>query len=246
MNSQVNTQVQPAITTPFTVPASVQRMKDSGELWGVGMVTLPQGIVPYYLSCDDVLADAAWVEKLFQLWGVKAGHVGYVSYMLDQMGQCWPLFLACVSQGIPLVTGLNSRFDAGRKEMFLRCFNVEFVFGISGELLSGLGDVGHNLVEVLSRTRLRVALPDAWDMLEEHGIAYWKLQPVGPVLAIEPPEGGGFIYDDIEWKLTETNGQIFVSSSPWRACGFEQIATGLYGSLVAVDGQSRLLLNGTK
>lgn len=218
------------------------------ELWGVGLIQA-EGRAPalaYPISQTDVQADTAWLEDVLERMGVGKGDVGYVSYMNDQTAQYWPLFLASVSLGAPLATGMNLGFDASRLEMFLRRLPVKFTFGLTQELLSGLKACGHDLRTVLARSPILVAHRNAWAEMEAIGLPFWKLLMLGPTMAFEPPSGGGFQFDTREWQVAEDDGHLFISSSPERACRFNHIDTGSAGSLVQVHGEWRVQLRSTQ
>jgi hypothetical protein len=214
-------------------------------LWGVGQAwraAAAGGPVPCALSHADAHADAAWLEDLLESMGVRPGDVGYISYMNDQMAQYWPLFMACVSLGVPLATGMDMRFDASRLEMFLRRLPLKFVFGLSNELLLGLKATGHDLRAVLSRAAVLVAGPDTWAELEQLQLPHWKLLLLGPALAVQPPGGGGFVFDTREWQLTEDGGKLLITGAPVRAGRFERFDTGLRGRVFQVGGEWRFEL----
>lgn len=226
----------------FYAPVGRVSVQDRRELWGVGRADLPIGTVPYYLSHHDIQADTAWMEGILERLGIQPGRGMYIAHSSDQLGQIWPVFLAAMSHRIPAGTGQNSRYDAYRLEMFLRRLPTDLVFGVSAELLIGLGDAGHDPMDVLSRAPILVAYPDAWQALAAAGRRFWKMLNVGPVLAFEPPEGGGFIYDSAEWRV-ESDGQgrlLLSAADPARACGFSMVDVGLHGQVCTHQGTSRI------
>lgn len=229
-----------------TQPWESMNLAERSDLWGIGQAWIPAalgGPQPYPLSHADMRADTAWMEDRLEAMGVAEGDVGYVSYMNDKIAQHWPLFLACVSLGVPLATGMDLRFDAGRLEMFLRRLPIKFVFGLSHELVTGMRHAGFNLREVLSKAPVHVVCQDAWAEFDTLDLPYWRALMLGPALALESPQRDGFVFDAKEWRLRDDDdGHLRITSHPSRACGFHDLNTGVQGRLVKNKSEWRIEL----
>jgi hypothetical protein len=55
------------------------------------------------------------------------------------------------------------------------------------------------------------------------------LHALGPVLAFEPPDETGLVYDDQDWAIEAQGEQLVVTSRASRACSVVRLPTGVKG-----------------
>ena len=208
--------------------------------WAIGLLRLPGGYQPYAVSARDIERDTAWAMHVFEWIGLKAGEPVHLIGAGCDNEILWPYENALIRMRAPFGVAEPVRIDAARTNMFLRRFRMQAVIGLSGELVDGLVAAGRDLEHLLGHSII-VALPDACAKLGDAGLAPWKMLPVGPMYAFEPPAGGGARYDASEWFVEADGEELLLTSLASRASPFVRLRTGVKGR-VEVGPAGRLLL----
>jgi hypothetical protein len=206
----------------------------------IGRIKLASVILPYPMSFRDVERDTEWALSQLTAMQLRDDRLSLFISAGAEMAQVWPYENAAQQLGSPLCFAENSPFDAYRVEMFLRRFDIQLVFGVTRAIVQGLIDGGHDLHKVFSAAGHVVAHADAWQLLRAAGVAAWRLVPLGPAYALEPPAGGGVRYDQREWFVEEKQGELLLTSLARRAAPFVRLHTGVSGS-VRIDGDTRVI-----
>lgn len=211
--------------------------------WIVGVARFGCGTLPYPLSRRDVERDTAWALTVYGWLGLEPGRtVHLIGDGADEISW-WPFENAAMRLRVPWIQAEASRFDANRTDMILRRFRLQAVIGLSAPVLDTLLELGRDLRALLSPLRAIVARPEAVATLHAHGFSPWRLVQIGPVLAFEPPQGGGARYDDSEWRIEAIDGELALTSINARASPFARLRTGVRGRVELVDGAPRVLLD---
>lgn len=208
------------------------------HLWAIGCARVPAGVLPYPVSWRDIDADTRWAQQLLRAMGIGRGALVHLSHFYSELAQLWPFYQAVRDLGAVLANGMPSGFDAYRLEMYLRRFQLAAAIGIAPDTLNSLEQSGHDLRKLFARTEVLVALPGAWERLRAIGFKPWRMLPLGPLLAIEPPDGSGARFNNREWQVTNSGGQLQLSAGPQRACAFRELETGIAGMVEKVGGDT--------
>ena len=215
----------------------------ASDLWAVGCAETANGIIDYPISWTDSAADEVWANQLLDFAGVRKGELAFLSYIYSLSGHTWPLMRACYARGIRMATGMPTQWDAYRLEMYCRLFNVDFLFGLTPEALDGLEGGGHKLATVLGKVNRIIATGGAWQRLRDAGLAPWKLHWLGPIVAVDPCDGGGARFDHTQWAFESDGGQLRISNKKPRAATFDRTQLKAKGQVETVDGEPRLFLD---
>lgn len=211
------------------------------DLIMIGRIRLAGAIMPYQLSHRDLEADTQWALSCLRQMALGDDQLSLFVSAGAEMAQVWPYENAAQRLGSPLAFAENSPFDAYRVEMFLRRFPHQLVFGVTAAIVQGLLDAGHELHQVFSSARHVVAHADAWKLLRAANVPAWRLIALGAAYALEPPTGGGALYDQHDWFVEAKDGELLLTSLVGRASPFVRLHTGVRGS-VAVDGGVRRII----
>lgn len=208
----------------------------AGAPWIIGVARFGCGNLPYPLSRRDVERDTAWALRVYGWLGLQAGTTIHLIGDGSQEISFWPFENAAMRLGIPWIQAEASAFDAARSDMVLRRFRLQAVIGISEPILDLLESLDRDVHALLSTPSVVVATPGAAARLAKIGIACWRMLNVGPILAFEPPQGGGARFDESEWRIDVRHGELMLSTVHDRAAPFANLGTGIRGRLETVDG----------
>ena len=216
---------------------------DLARHWAIGLLRLPGGFQPYPVSLRDIERDTLWATKVFDWIGIERGKPVHLIGTGCDNEILWPYENALIRMQVPFGVAEPVAIDAPRTDMFLRRFTMQAVIGLSGEIVEALILLERNLKTLLGHSKL-VVLPQAHDKLRQAGLAPWKMVPVGPIFAFEPPDGGGARYDNAEWLVEDDGGELLLTSLAPRACPFVRLRTGVKGKIeirTAGDQPERLI-----
>ena len=213
----------------------------ASDLWSIGRVDLADGVVvDMPITWPEIERDTAWAAAMLDKLGVGAGDFCFYAFLYGQSAQFWPWMKATFDRGARSGSGMPTAWDSYRHETFLRLFRLKLVFGISADNLNGLEAAGHDIGKVYAGSELLAALPGAWERLVAAGFRPWRITWLGPLLAVDPCDGGGGRFDAGEWRLEAEGGEILVSSRPGRTATFDRARTGVRGEIRTVDGEPRV------
>lgn len=205
--------------------------KPADAPWVVGIAHFGFGSLPYPLSRRDIERDTAWAMNVYEWLGLEPGRtIHLIGDGRDEVSW-WPFESAAMSRRIPWIQAESAAFDASRTDMILRRFKLQAVIGLTEPVPDALIALERDLKELLGNLPVVVATPAAAKKLALQGITSWKQLQLGPVLAFEPPEGGGARYDESEWRVDAVDGELALSSVHARACPIARLKTGLRGRI---------------
>jgi hypothetical protein len=209
-----------------------------GELatrWAVALLRLPGGTHTFSVSLRDIEADTAWARRVLEHMGLQRGLPAHLIGAGFDYAILWPYENALIGLGVPFGVAEPVAIDAPRTDMLLRRLRMQAVIGLTGEIVTSLLALGRDLPSLLGHSTL-AALSDAAAPLRDAGLKPWTLLPLGPLWAVEPPEGGGADYDRSEWLVESVEGELVVTSVAARATPWQQLRTGVRGR-IAADGR---------
>lgn len=207
-----------------------------------GRIKLACAIMPYPVSHRDNEADTQWALSLLKQMSLRDDKLSLFVAAGAEMAQMWPYENAAMRLNSPINFAENSPFDAYRVEMWLRRFEHQLVFGVTGGVIQGLLDAGHDLQKVFATAKNIVAHDDAWRLLRDANVQAWRLISLGAAYAFEPPTGGGALYDQSQWFVEEKNGELLLTSLADRAAPFVRLHTGVKGTVSVDDGVRRIIV----
>jgi len=204
--------------------------------WGIGCARTPAGPLPYYVTWRDIQVDSLWARGILSDLGIGAGSLIHLTHNYSEQALFGPYYQAARYLGATFANGMASPYDAYRLEMYLRRFRFQAAIGITEEVLDGLAQARHHLDQIFAKVPVIAALPSAHGRLTEMGFKPWRLLPLGPLLAVEAPDGSGARYNHGEWQLETRAGRVFLSAAPRRRRdnGFIDLDTGLDGAIEMV------------
>lgn len=212
----------------------------ASDLWAIGRVDLADGeVADMPITWSEIERDTVWAAQILDLLGVGAGDFCFYSFFYGQSAQFWPLMKATFDRHGRMASGMPTAWDSYRLETYMRLFQLKLDFGVSPEILDGLEAAGHDIAKVFASAETLVALPGAWERLVAKGFKPWRLTWLGPILAVDPCDGGGGRFDHGQWTLEAEAGEILVTSAPGRTARFERARTGARGEVREVGGEPR-------
>ncbi|MFZ4603287.1 MAG: hypothetical protein ACOYM8_12610 [Caulobacterales bacterium] len=220
---------------------SAAHIETQDGMWGVGRIRTPHGVIPYPLSHRDIESDTRWALAVFERMGVCAGKQVLFIGAGAQWGQDWPYQNAAMRIATIASYAENSPFDAYRVEMFTRRFRFHAVLGVSGAILDGLEQAGHDLARVFAHVPVVCAMVEAAPRLLAKGVRCWRQIDLGATYAFESPDEQGARYDESEWLVESRDGALLISARHPRASPFVRLSSGVSGALAAGDDRRILL-----
>lgn len=215
---------------------------NASDIWAVGCAETAEGPVDYPISWTDIANDEAWPNQMLDLAGVGRGDLAFFSYVYSRSGHTWPWLRAGFERGAKLATGMPTQWDAYRLEMYCRLFPVKFVFGLTPEALDGLESGGHKLATVFGNVQRLVAFGAAWSRLRDAGLSPWRLYWLGPIIAVDPADGGGARFDHQQWSFDAEAGRLRISNKAPRQAAFQRTLLSARGQVETIGGEPRLFL----
>ncbi|MGB0210734.1 hypothetical protein [Algiphilus sp.] len=216
------------MSAPFPAP-SPYLPQPSGKPWLIGLAHVAGGALPYPLSRRDIERDTEWALRVYQWMGLREGVPIHLVGDGAHEVLWWPFENAAMRLGIPWTEAESAAFDTRRTDMVLRRFGLQAVIGLSAPVVRGLLDEGRDLDTLLPKDLVLAATADGTRCLNEHGLRCWRIIRIGPIFAFEPPEGGGARYDEREWRLDASDGELRLTSLGNRAAPFVKLRTGIKG-----------------
>lgn len=217
-------------------------VKGASDVWSVGCAEMADGPIDYPISWNDIAADETWARQMLINAGVKAGELLFFSYIYSRSGHTWPWLKSAFDLGAKLATGMPTQWDGYRLEMYCRLFPVRLIFGLTPEVLDGLEGAGHKLATVFANVEQIIAVGAAWDRLNAVGVKPWKLYWLGPIIAVDPCDGGGARFDHKQWALEGDGERLLISNLQRREASFMRAALATRGRVEAVNGEPRLFV----
>ena len=201
------------------------------RLWGIGRYDLGDSSVYFEISWDDWRRDTAWARGMLASHGVRQGSGLVIVGGMPESPWFDPFETAARELGAPYSTGDVYPFEAFRTSLYARRLPITMIFGIDRTVAEALGD---QLADVVARTPVVVARPDAVALLSGAGAQPFTVARVGPAIAVECPHRTGAHLNGAEWTLAERGGELFISTAGPRAHQISDAPLGLHG--VLADG----------
>lgn len=167
----------------------------------------------------------------------------------DEAAQFTPFEKAAMAHGLILMNADHSLYEGHRLEAILRRFPVVGIMGLSGWILDGAIQLGHDS-EALFAGRTVWARPCAYDRVAKVRAArVLRWVELGPTVGVECSHGAGVHVDDQEWAVEASpDGEILISSRLPRLVEVERLPTGVHGRIetrpcACGNGDIRILLS---
>lgn len=218
-------------------------VEGASDLWAIACAETADGPIDYPISWSDSAKDEIWANAMLDFANVRKGDMAFFSYIYSRSGHTWPFLRSGFERGVRMATGMPTQWDAYRLEMYCRLFNVNFIFGLTPEALDGLEGAGHKLATVFGKVNRIIASGAAWQRLRDANLEPWKLHWLGPIIAIDPCDGGGARFDHAQWTLESDGGQLRISNRQTRAATFERTLLSARGRVETENGEPRLFLD---
>lgn len=200
--------------------------------WGVGCYEAPAGRVPWPVSHEEILRDAAAAARRLAVLGIGGGDRVLVCSMFAEAAQFWPWILGAHLAGAQVSCADASRGDAARVAMFTRHLRFRAVLGVNASVLDGLDDLGRRFDDVFAGVAVVGARPGAWGRLRAAGLAPHRLVVCGPAVAIGEEPAAPARADAEEWELACEAGRVLVTSTRERMTVFDRTPTAVRGEVV--------------
>ncbi|MGE0385104.1 MAG: hypothetical protein AB7Q97_10270 [Gammaproteobacteria bacterium] len=218
----------------MTVHSSIAARRGDIRTWVVNPYRVNGELAFIRMSWDDRARDGAWCRGLLEEHGLAAG-----DFCVITTAAHLSVWLRAFE---PAILGIGARwgatelwgFDAHRSAMFMRRFRTRFVLGLDAEVAQAWEGVGG--YESLERDRpLILAWPGALPVLEKHGLPGFRMERIGPALAVETPARDGLHVNGAEWNVEAIDGELYVTTIGPREHQVRREPTGRRGAVLARD-----------
>jgi hypothetical protein len=220
-----------------------KRYEDPPGVWGVSRVVVDGEVTPWPVSEDDIEDEAESLAPRLAALGLEPGGLVLVVAMLSQALHAVPFERAAGKLGALYSSADATPFDAFRVAALTRQLEPQVVLGITGSVLDGLVEAGHDPADVLGPVpAVVVADDDAHARLCAAGLAPRRSVQLGPSTAIESPDADGPVYDATRWSVEEVDAELVISNLVRRLTDARQLRTGVRGRVV---GEGRVSVSGS-
>lgn len=220
-----------------------KRYEDPPGVWGVSRVVVDGEVTPWPVSEDDIEDEAESLAPRLAALGLDPGGLVLVVAMLSQALHAVPFERAAGKLGALYSSADATPFDAFRVAVLTRQLEPQVILGITGSVLDGLVEAGHDPADVLGPVPAVVAADDdAHARLRAAGLAPRRSVQLGPSTAIEGPDADGPVYDATRWSVEEVDGELVISNLVPRLTDARRLRTGVRGRVV---GEGRVSVSGS-
>ena len=211
-----------------------KRYEDPPDVWGVGRVVVDGDVTPWPIAQRDIDDEAESLAPRLAALGLQPGGLVLVVAMLSQAMHAVPIEQAAGKLGALYSSADATPFDALRVAVLARQLEPQVVVGITGSVLDGLVDAGHDLVDVLGPVPAVVAADDdAHARLRAAGLTPRRSVQLGPTTAIEGLDADGPVYDATRWDVDVDGRELVISNVVPRLTPARRLRTGVRGRVVA-------------
>jgi hypothetical protein len=200
-------------------------------LFGIASCPVGPDLLEFEIGWDEVERDVEWAETLLRSAGLRAGDMVLITVNSWEAPWTAPVVRAMRRIGVVYITAEVWGFDARRTSMFLQRLPIKAIFGLCADTLTGLEADEIGLPELLNNVEIVWARPDAAARLADASVTVLQFILLGPALGLGVPGRPGVMVNGAEWKVETDNGELVVSNMRQRAATFDQVPTGLRGSV---------------
>jgi len=188
------------------------------------------GVVETEETWADLARDTAWSADRLRGLGLAKGHRVLLTGSGFEGPWLRPLMDALRSLGVTYGIAEAMGWDSNRTVVFARELDLQAVIGLPKPIVERLGD-GDALRAMFGKTPIVLARPDSVELLRSAGIAAGVLSFLGPTLAIECAHKQGAHVNGEEWRIGESDGEIWVESASGRSKQLGRTLLGIRGSV---------------
>jgi hypothetical protein len=220
-----------------------KRYEDPPKVWGVSRIVIDGEVTPWPVAEADIEDEAESLAPRLAGLGLEPGGLVLVVAMLSQAMHAVPFEQAAGKLGALYSSADATPFDAFRVAALARQLEPQVVIGITGSVLDGMVEAGHDPADVLGPVPAVVAADDdAHARLRTAGLAPRHSVQLGPTTAIEGLDADGPVYDATRWSVEEVDGELVISNLVPRLTNARQLRTGVRGRVV---GEGRVSVSGS-
>jgi hypothetical protein len=222
-----------------------KQYEDPPEVWGVGRVVVDGEVTPWPVASRDIEDEAESMAPRLAALGLESGGLVLIVSMLSQAMHAVPLEQAARRVGALYSSADATPFDASRVSTLVRQLEPQVVLGITGDVLNGLAEAGHDPAEVFHAVPAAVTADgDAHARLSASGLSPRRWVQLGPTSAIEGLAGDGARYDATRWDVQAgDDGQLLITNRVPRLTPARRLRTGVRGRVV---GDGRVSVSGSE
>jgi hypothetical protein len=214
-----------------------KKYEDPPAVWGVGRIVVGGDVTLWPVAELDIDDEADSLAPRLTALGLEPGGLVLVVAMLSQAMHAVPLERAAGRIGALYSSADATPFDAFRVAALTRQLQPTVVIGVTGGVLDGLVDAGHDPTDVLGPVPAVVTADgDAYTRLRAAGLAPRRWVKLGPTSAIEDVADEGPVYDASRWRVEEDGGELVISNLVSRLTNATGLRTGIRGRVVE-DGR---------
>jgi hypothetical protein len=207
-----------------------KRYEDPPAVWGVGRLVLDGEVTPWPVAERDIDDEAESLASRLAALGLEAGGLVLIASMLSQAMHVVPLERAAGRVGALYSSADATPFDAFRVAALTRQLDPQVVMGITGDVLDGLAEAGHDPAEVLGTVPAVVtADDDAHVRLCSAGLRPRRWVRLGPTSAIESIDEDGPVYDATRWDVEQDGSELVISNRVPRLTPARALRTAVRG-----------------
>lgn len=183
------------------------------------------------LSTREITRAAEFIGTVIDTYNFAPGRAVLLVCQFEEAAQFLPIEEALTDRGLILANAEASLYDGGRAESILRRFDICAVIGLNGALLDSMEALDLDIEKALAG-KVVWARPCAYDRLSRlGGFTLRRYFEVGPTLGLECNYGRGVHVDAREWRLSNGDGEVRVTSRLARALPLEDAGTGVRATI---------------
>jgi hypothetical protein len=210
-----------------------KRYEDPPAVWGVGRVVVDGEVTPWPVAEADIEDESESLAPRLAELGLEPGGLVLIVSMLSQAMHAVPLERAAGKLGALYSSADATPFDAFRVAALVRQLEPQVIVGITGAVLDGLVEAGHDPADALGPVPTVVAADgDAHARLHAAGMTPRRSVQLGPTTAIEGPDQPGPVFDTARWAVEEVDGELAISNLVPRLIEARRLRTGVRGRVV--------------
>lgn len=205
-------------------------------IYGIGRYKVNSDHFDFEIGWAEFGRDIDWARGALSAAGIVAGDVVLLTVAQCEAPWLSPVLRAAKDLGATCLVSEVFGFDAGRAAWFLQAFPVKAVVGLGPDTVDGWIDKELSPAELLANVDVVWARPAALDKLAEVGPRLAAMSMLGPALAMGRVGERSATVNPAEWRLRDIDGLVTVTSVAPRATSFDEVPTGVPGTVIDLGG----------
>lgn len=204
-------------------------------IYGIGRYEIGSDHFDFEIGWPEFERDADWAQSRLTKAGVAAGDMVLITAAPWEAPWAAPVVRALKKLRAIYMPAEIFGFDAARSAAFLQQFPIKAVVGLGSETVDGWAERELSVADLLADVQIVWVRPETCARLPEMRSRVAPFIKVGPALALGLPGQTSASLSAEEWRITNSNGLLEISSVADRASTFDRAPTGLHGRVTETD-----------